>query len=103
MKGLLEASEAEASDLEKAMKAMSLEKAAAVVSSTVREDGSKFILNELTDCPICQNSFKRKGDLRKHLMKQHDIEPANVFYKCSCGTIIDEQKKFTRHVKHNGH
>ena len=65
MKGLVEASEAEASDLEKAMQAMTLDKA--VLSSTVivdREDCQKFVLNELTDCPICKNLFKRKGDLK---------------------------------------
>ena len=63
----------------------------------------EYILNSLDECPVCNSMYKRKGDLKNHMTAQHDISPSRIYFKCSCGTICNDQKQFSRHVKHNNH
>ena len=54
---------------------------------------TEFILNTLDTCPICKIVYKRKGDLKNHLITQHLVNKEAIYFKCSCGVICDDQLK----------
>ena len=59
-----------------------------------------FILNDLDHCEICKVPYKNKGPLKNHLTSKHGVPESSVFFWCElCKHKIDDQKKFTRHMK----
>ena len=59
-----------------------------------------FILNDLDHCEICKAPYKKKRPLKTHLTSKHGVPENSVFFWCElCEHKIDDQKKFTRHMK----
>ena len=85
----------------------SLEETLASLSLNPKQDSpvsdTEYILNNLESCPLCDCVYKRKGDLKNHLVTNHQVNKESIYFKCSCGVTCDDQKKYSRHVKHNGH
>ena len=67
---------------------------------TGKEPAKEYILNYVDECPICSSKYKRKGDLKNHLISHHFIEETCIYFECSnCRVRSGDQKKFTRHAK----
>ena len=59
-----------------------------------------FILNDLHECSICKTPYEKKGRLKNHLVEKHGVEESSVFFWCdTCDQKIDDQKKYSRHMK----
>ena len=59
-----------------------------------------FILNDMDHCEICNAPYRNKGPLKNHLVSKHGVLESSVFFWCeTCDQKIDDQKKFTRHMK----
>ena len=88
-------------DLEQNLAALVIDQPVSLPVDTVTKTAlpKEYVLNIIDDCPICSSKYKRKGDLKNHLISQHFIEESSVYFECSCGVRSSDQKKFTRHSK----
>ena len=53
-------------------------------------------------CSYCAKKYKRLGDMKKHLMKNHDVEQPIMFLCEKCKKSFDTQKQLSRHNKMKG-
>ena len=59
----------------------------------------QFILNNMTECEICNQTYGTKGPLKNHLVKKHGVDESLIYFLCEqCAKPFPDQKKFTRHL-----
>ena len=53
-------------------------------------------------CSYCAKKYKRLGDMKKHLMKNHDVEQPIMFLCEKCKKSFYMQKQLSLHNKMKG-